>query len=146
MPALLAMIVGPTYSCVLPYWAALLSVSPGTKVLSVDRLRLADGTPLALMHNYLPARLLHGDPRDALEKTGLYELLRSQGVHLHAGEQVIGARKATLHEAKVLDAPRSATVLTMTRTTFDQNGTPVEHGSHAYLAERYSFRMTLVAH
>jgi GntR family transcriptional regulator len=126
--------------------ARLLSVPAGTEVLSVDRLRLADGTPLALMHNYVPARLLHGEPRDALEKTGLYELLRSQGVRLHAGEQVIGARRATLHEAKTLGAPRGATVLTMTRTTFDHNGTPVEHGSHAYLAERYSFRMTLVAH
>jgi GntR family transcriptional regulator len=126
--------------------AALLSVPVGTELLSVDRLRLADGTPLALMHNYLPASLLPGDPRDALEKTGLYALLRSQGVQLHAGEQVIGARKATPHEAKMLEAPRGATVLTMTRTTFHQNGTPVEHGSHAYLAERYSFRMTLVAH
>ena len=25
-------------------------------------------------------------------------------------------------------------------------GRPVEHGSHAYLADRYSFKMTLIAH
>jgi DNA-binding GntR family transcriptional regulator len=126
--------------------AAILSLRPGAPVLSVDRLRLADGIPLALMHNYLPAGLLKSEPADALEKTGLYELLRSQGVQLQAGEQVIAARKATAHEAKLLAAPRGATVLTMTRTTFDQAGQPVEHGSHAYLAERYSFRMALVAH
>jgi DNA-binding GntR family transcriptional regulator len=126
--------------------AANLMLSAGGPVLSVERLRLADGIPLALMHNYLPAGLLKSDPADALEKTGLYELLRSQGIQLQAGEQVIGARKATAHEAKMLEAPRAATVLTMTRTTFDQGGTPVEHGSHAYLAERYSFRMPLVAH
>jgi DNA-binding GntR family transcriptional regulator len=126
--------------------AAVLSVPVGAPVLSVERLRLADGTPLALMHNYLPAGLLRGQPKDVLEKTGLYEVLRSQGVLLQAGEQLIGARRVTAHEAKLLEAPRTATVLTMTRTTFDQNGTPVEHGSHAYLAERYSFRMTLVAH
>jgi DNA-binding GntR family transcriptional regulator len=126
--------------------AALLSVPVGTPVISLERLRLADGTPLALMRNYLPAGLLRGEPRDELEKTGLYELLRSQGVQLRAGEQTIGARKATANEAKMLDAPRGATVLTMTRTTFDQNGKPVEHGVHAYLAERYCFRMTLVAH
>ncbi|HEY1622980.1 MAG TPA: GntR family transcriptional regulator [Streptosporangiaceae bacterium] len=128
------------------YIAAVLSVPAGSAVLSVERLRLADGTPLALMHNYLPAGLLRGEPKDALEKNGLYELLRSQGVQLHAGDQVIGARKVTSYEAKLLEAPRTATVLTMIRTSFDQNGTPVEHGSHAYLAERYSFRMTLVAH
>jgi GntR family transcriptional regulator len=126
--------------------AALLSVPSGASVLSVQRLRLADGTPLALMHNYLPAGLLKGDPEQALAKTGLYDLLRRQGIQLQAGEQEIGARKATAHEAKALDAPRGATVLTMTRTTFDQGGKPVEYGSHAYLADRYSFRMTLVAH
>jgi DNA-binding GntR family transcriptional regulator len=126
--------------------AAVLSIPAGAPVLSMERLRLADGAPLALMHNYLPAGLLATGPADALEKTGLYELLRSQGVQLQAGEQVIAARKATAHEAKLLAAPRGATVLTMTRTTFDQDGKPVEHGSHAYLADRYSFRMTLVAH
>src|ERR1700689_2085296 len=59
------------------------------------------------------------------------------------GEQVIGARHATAHEARLLQAPRTATVLTMTRTTFDAAGRPVEHGSHAYLPDRYSFKMTL---
>jgi len=126
--------------------ASILSLPSGAAVLSVERLRLADGNPLAIMHNFLPAGLLEGRPEEALEKTGLYELLRSQGVRLQAGEQVIGARRATAREAKLLQAPRNATVLTMTRTTFDPAGRPVEHGSHAYLADRYSFKMTLVGH
>jgi DNA-binding GntR family transcriptional regulator len=125
--------------------AAVLSLPSGAAVLSVERLRLADGTPLAIMQNFLPAGLLKGRPEDALEKSGLYELLRSQGIRLTAGEQVIGARRATAHEANLLQAPRTATVLTMTRTTFDHEGKPVEHGSHAYLADRYSFKMTLIS-
>jgi DNA-binding GntR family transcriptional regulator len=126
--------------------ASVLALSAGAAVLSVERLRLADGTPLAIMHNYLQAGLLKGLPEDALEKTGLYELLRSQGVELRAGQQIIGARHATAREAKLLQVPRTATVLTMTRTTFDSAGRPVEHGSHAYLADRYSFKMALIAH
>ena len=126
--------------------ASVLALSAGAAVLSVERLRLADGTPLAIMHNYLPAGLLKGRTEDALEKTGLYELLRSQGVELRAGQQIIGARHATAREAKLLQVPRTATVLTMTRTTFDSAGRPVEHGSHAYLADRYSFKMALIAH
>ncbi len=77
--------------------ASVLTLPAGAAVLSVERLRLADGTPLAIMHNYLPAGLLKGRPEDVLEKTGLYELLRNQSVELHAGEQVIGARHATAH-------------------------------------------------
>jgi DNA-binding GntR family transcriptional regulator len=126
--------------------ASVLALPVGAPVLSVERLRLADGIPLAIMHNHLPAGLLRGRPEDGLEKTGLYELLRSQGVQLHAGEQVIAARRATAHEAKLLQAPRTATVLTMIRTTFDAVGRRVEHGRHAYLADRYSFKMTLIAH
>jgi DNA-binding GntR family transcriptional regulator len=125
--------------------AAALSLQPGALVLSLERVRLADGTPLALMRNFLPPGLLDGEPEDILQKTGLYDVLRRRGVHLHAGEQVIGARQATAREAKLLQAPRGATVLTMIRTTSDAAGKPVEHGSHVYLAERYSFQMSLLS-
>ena len=125
--------------------AQVLSLAVGTPVVSIERLRLADDTPLALMHNYLPARLLQGRTEADLEQTGLYELLRSQGVQLHAADQVLAARRVTAHEARLLQAPRSATVLTMTRTAFDPAGLPIEHGRHAYLADRYSFKMSLVA-
>lgn len=125
--------------------AEALSLAPDSPVLFIERLRLADGAPLAIMHNYLPSGLLRGRPEEDLERTGLYEVLRSQGVRLHAGEQVIGARRATPEEARLLHADRGATVLTMTRTAFDQSGRPVERGNHAYLADRYSFKMTLVS-
>ena len=125
--------------------AQVLSLAVGTPVLSIERLRFADDTPLALMHNYLPAKLLQGRTEADLEQTGLYELLRSQGVQLHAADQVLAARRATAQEARLLQAPRSTTVLTMTRTAFDPAGLPIEHGRHAYLADRYSFKMSLVA-
>jgi GntR family transcriptional regulator len=125
--------------------AKILSLDAGAPVLYVERLRSADETPLAIMHNYLPAKLLQGRTAADLEHSGLYELLRSLGMQLHAADQVIAARRATALEARLLHAPRGATVLTMARTTFDPSGMPVEHGRHAYLAERYSFKMSLVA-
>ncbi len=125
--------------------AQVLSLAEGTPVLSIERLRFADGAPLAIMHNYLPAKLLQGRTEADLEQAGLYELLRSQGVQLHAADQVLAARRATAQEARLLQAPRGATVLTMTRTAFDPAGLPIEHGRHAYLADRYSFKMSLVA-
>ncbi len=125
--------------------AQVLSVAVGTPVLSIERLRFADDAPLAIMHNYLPSRLLQGRTKADLEQSGLYELLRSQGVQLYAADQVLAARRATTQEARLLQAPRTATVLTMTRTAFDPAGLPIEHGRHAYLADRYSFKMSLVA-
>src|SRR5260370_20007158 len=65
--------------------ASVLTLPAGAAVLSVERLRLADGTPLAIMHNYLPPRLLKGRPEDVLDTTGLYDLLLSHAVPLPAG-------------------------------------------------------------
>ena len=78
-----------------------------------------------------------------LSRHGLYETLRRQGVQFHSAEEVIGARKATAAEAGLLQAPRGSTVLTMTRVAIDPAGRAIEYGVHAYLAERYSFRVAL---
>src|SRR5579871_2784096 len=48
--------------------ASILALPAGAAVLQVERLRLADGTPLAIMHNHLPAGLLKGRPEFGLEK------------------------------------------------------------------------------
>lgn len=127
-----------------PHVAAALGVAEGTAVVSIERLRHADDTPLAVMHNYLPAGLLPVTA-EALESGGLYELLRAAGLQPQVAGQTIGARPATAREARLLGAPRSATVLTMIRTAFDSSGRALEYGTHAYLAERYSFEMSLVA-
>nr|WP_329139036.1 GntR family transcriptional regulator [Streptomyces sp. NBC_01476] len=125
--------------------AAALRVEEGSAVVAVERLRLADGEPIAIMHNHLPADLVELTP-DALCGAGLYQLLRRSGIALSTAEQTIGARRATAAEAKLLNEARGATLLTMVRTAHDESGRPVEYGSHVYRASRYSFEMTVAAH
>jgi GntR family transcriptional regulator len=124
--------------------ALALDVPAGTAVLMIERLREADGRPLAVMCNYLPSDLLQGtDPMAVLASAGLYETLRRHGVRIHSAEEIIGARRATPAEAELLGAARSSTVLTMSRVALDSAGRAIEYGVHAYLAERYSFRVAL---
>jgi GntR family transcriptional regulator len=124
--------------------AAALGVPPGQTVMRIERVREAEGSPLAVMRNYLPADLLQRtDIESVLSRHGLYETLRQQGVRFHSAEEVIGARKATATEAALLRVPRNSTVLTMARVAFDPAGRAIEYGVHAYLAERYSFRVAL---
>ncbi|MFJ8546056.1 GntR family transcriptional regulator [Streptomyces sp. NPDC093586] len=125
--------------------AAALRLEEGQPVLSVERLRLADDQPIALLHNYLPEGLIELT-LEALAEGGLYQMLRRSGVALSTAEQTIGARGATAAEARLLDETRGATLLTMTRTAFDGSGRPVEYGTHVYRASRYSFEMTVAAH
>ncbi|WP_030914895.1 GntR family transcriptional regulator [Streptosporangium amethystogenes] len=120
-----------------------LGVAPGTAVLQVERLRYALGEPLALLHNWLPLGLT---PLSAeiLEARGLYELLRSAGVRMRVANQRISARAATPVEARLLNERRACPLLTMVRTTYDDQGRAVEHGSHVYRASHYSLEVTLV--
>ncbi|MEU9889866.1 GntR family transcriptional regulator [Sphaerisporangium sp. NPDC051011] len=122
--------------------AGVLGVPAGTEVLRLERVRYAAGEPLALLHNWLPA--VAGLTSEALAERGLYELLRAAGVRMRVADQRIGARAATPAEARLLDERRGAPLLTMVRTTYDDQGRAVEHGSHVYRASHYSLEVTLI--
>jgi DNA-binding GntR family transcriptional regulator len=107
-------------------------------VLSLERIRLSDGEPMALMRNYLPADLVQLSV-EMLEERGLYDLLRASGVGLYSATQRMGAKNASTAEARMLDETRGAALLTMERIACDQEGRPVEFARSLYRASRYAF-------
>jgi DNA-binding GntR family transcriptional regulator len=107
-------------------------------VMSLERIRLADGEPMALMHNYLPAGLVQLNV-EMLQEHGLYELLRASGIGLYSATQRMGAKNASATEARTLDETRGTALLTMERIVYDQAGRPVEFARHLYRASRYAF-------
>lgn len=115
----------------------------GEPVLRLVRLRCADETPIAVMTNHLPARVGSFEPSE-LEATGLYAIMRAKGIQFHSATQVVGARKATAAEARMLGEPRNSALLTMQRVTYDDHGAVVEYGSHIYAASRYTFETHLL--
>ncbi|BCJ29946.1 GntR family transcriptional regulator [Actinocatenispora sera] len=124
--------------------AAALRIDPGAEVTYLERLRFAAGEPLALMRNHLPVAVADLT-RKQLVTGGLYAALRAAGIRLRVADQTIGARRATTAEARVLDEPRGAPLLAMTRVAYNAGGVPVEYGSHLYRASRYTFELTLMA-
>lgn len=123
--------------------ATKLAITAGAVVVAIERLRSAKDRPIARMTNFLAGDVVRFDAGD-LEQRGLYQLLRAQGVQLHSATQHVGARTATGAEAKLLEEPRGAALLTMERITFDDLGTVVEYGTHLYAASRYSFEINLL--
>jgi DNA-binding GntR family transcriptional regulator len=123
--------------------AGRLRLAAGEPVVLLERVRYARELPIARMTNWLPAGVVTFDA-DALATTGLYDLLRRSGVHLHSATQTIGARTATAAQARELGESRGAALLTMERETFDDHGRVVEFASHLYAASRYSFEINLV--
>jgi DNA-binding GntR family transcriptional regulator len=121
--------------------AAELNLAGGHEVVTIQRLRCANGEPLAVMTNYLPVELAP-EPGE-LEGSGLYHSLRARGVHIRLARQRIGARPATRTESRLLEEKAGAPLLTMSRTAFDDSGKAVEYGNHCYRASRYYIETTL---
>ena len=123
--------------------AAALGLALGEPVVAVERLRSADGTPLAILRNWLPTDV--GELTAALlAEHGLYALLRRYGVHLRIANQRIGAAAADATQARLLGTRRGDPLLTMERVSYDDTGRPVELGRHRYRADSYSFEITVV--
>lgn len=125
-----------------PELAARLDRDLGT-MLRVERVRYADGRPLALLRNWLP---LDGPKLSipVLQREGLYRVLRQQGINPYLVDQVITCRSAEPSEADLLEVPKRSPVPTVRRTVFDRSGNFVEYGWHVYRADRYSFHVMLV--
>ncbi|GAA4702670.1 GntR family transcriptional regulator [Pseudonocardia yuanmonensis] len=136
---------------------------PGTELLSLDgcsadevpeppglpprltrirRLRSADGVRLAILTNYLPEHYTVDGA--ALERTGLYSLLRAQGASFRIAHQSIGARLMTAEEATLLGEEHPAACVTVRRSVYDDTGAFVETGTHVYRASQYTVRTSLV--
>ncbi len=125
--------------------AEALGLSESSLVICLERIRFADGEPIALMHNFLPAALVHLND-EMLEKHGLYEILRASGIQPTSAIQRMSAKNASAAEARMLDEPRGAALLTMERTVRDVRDSPVEFGQHVYRASRYALGTTLRIH
>lgn len=120
-----------------------LGVALGANVLYVKRLRSADNVAVSILENWLPTEFTEITEAE-LNEFGLYQLLRSRGVTIRVAKQRIGARKASATESNLLDIEKSAALLTMDRTAYDNSGKAVEFGHHCYRPDLYSFEVTLV--
>jgi DNA-binding GntR family transcriptional regulator len=120
-----------------------LRTAPDAEIWSLERLRLIGDEPLAILRNYLRTDMIDLERLD-LEHEGLYSSLRRANVSMSVARQRIGSRRVTTAEAELLGEEPGAPLLTMERTTYDNEGRVVEFGHHVYRPDFYGFEMTLI--
>ena len=123
--------------------AQLLGLGAADEVYHVVRLRSTDGAPLALMENWIPSALCELS-REQLEASGLYTVMRGQGISFQLAHQRVGAVGADPFQAEKLGVEPGSALVSMHRTAMDDLGRPVETGRHVYRADKYSFELTVV--
>ncbi|MDR9426647.1 MAG: GntR family transcriptional regulator [Salibaculum sp.] len=113
-----------------------LGLSPARPVARLERLRSADGTPMAIERSSLPADVLP-DP-DAVE-TSLYEVLRRHGQAPGRAIQRVTAENVTGEDAALLGLPETTAILRIDRTGYLDSGRPVEFTRGLYRSDFYDF-------
>jgi GntR family transcriptional regulator len=120
-----------------------LGVRVGDALHQIDRLRLADDTPMAVERSLLPASRFPFLGRKIRKAGSLHALLAADyGVTLRRGEETIDTIPAAPREAALLDADVGVPMLVVRRRSFDTSGRVVEWGTSWFRGDR----ITLVAH
>jgi GntR family transcriptional regulator len=120
-----------------------LQIGAGDFIVEIQRVRLADGSPISLELAQFPAEAFPGLLERQLGES-IYEILESDYglVTSHADER-IEAVNATADEASLLAIkPRSALLL-ITRITYDQRGTPCEFSRDLFRGDRTRLAVTV---
>ncbi len=120
-----------------------LGVDTGAPIYSIERLRTADGVPMALERSHLPAHLVPGLLDKSLVNRSLYEVLAGEyGLLLDRGDQVIEAGIADSGDAGLLGLAGGSAVLLLQRRCW-AGSVPVEYAVSTYRADRYQLRASL---
>jgi GntR family transcriptional regulator len=121
-----------------------LALVPGTLVVHLERVRTADGEPMALERTHLPAQRLPGLEDADLTDASLYELLeRKWGVRVAEADQWASVVRLGEEEAALLHVSASQPALLFQRVTRDPAGTPVEYVRSLYRGDRYEVHTRL---
>ncbi len=124
--------------------AEALKIPENTEVVQLERSRSSGTQQLAVLRNWITLEAGSHLTVDALTRNGLYTLLRQVGVRPHSASQRIGAVSATANNARLLNVPVGAPLLTMRRVMQDDRGNTVELGEHVYNAQHYAVEMTVM--
>ena len=119
-----------------------LDLQPGEDVVVVDRVRTADGRPVVLSRDILPARLTGQDAEllSKLESSSVYEVLeRELGAVIHHGLATFRPTRADGHVASRLQIAKGTLLLYIRQVDFDAEGRPIVSSHEHHLADAFEF-------
>lgn len=114
-------------------------------VFRIERLRLADGEPMALEIAYLPSSKFPHINLRKNELDSLYMLMENKyGIRIKKAHEYLEAGLAGPRDAKLLQIKQGDPVLLRERLTFAENEEPVEFVKSVYRADKYRFQLKLM--
>lgn len=125
--------------------AAQLGLPAGSRVIFIERVRLANGEPMALERVHLPQERFTGIVKSDLAKQSLYQVMEREFDSRPArADETIEAVQLDATDARLLGVRRSSPALLACRVTRDERGEIIEAVKTLYRGDRY--RMVFVRH
>lgn len=119
-----------------------LKLAANEEIICVERIRLVDGEPIALMFNYLRSKFIPGFLDKGFTRESLYEELEENyDIVLEEATEQIRARLVTDLEASALNIPPDEAVMHITRTTYLPDGTPFEMVEMISRSDKYEYNI-----
>jgi GntR family transcriptional regulator len=120
--------------------ASRLNIDSDSAVIVIERLRLANGEPMAVERSHVPQQRFPGLTTHFQATASLYAVLRdAYSVTPASAEQTIETSLATPVEAALLGIDTGVPVMLLSRNTYDELGQPFEWVRAVYRGDRYTF-------
>jgi GntR family transcriptional regulator len=117
-----------------------LGISKGTRVMRIERVRLADSVPLSFDETYLPLELGRKVVRNDLRVKPIFTLLEEKyGFSLMEAEYKLEATAASARVAEALAVPEGSPIFRIERTSFTQGGQPIDYETLSYRGDLIRF-------
>jgi len=119
-----------------------LGLGPDIGAYVLERLRCADGTPMAIERVVMPRDLAIGLD-DGFQEGSLHDAFRRIGRIPTEAHADVSARRASRRERELLGLSPSGIIISELRTIYDQSGVALERTETRYASGRYSFQTIL---
>jgi len=125
-----------------PFLSRALEIAPGAPVAQIERVRTADGTPLALERVHLPAERFPGIGDADLAHGSLFELLAARyEVSLAGADQRVLAVAIDPEEASLLGVAPATPGLRFHTLARDTEGRPAYYATSLFRGDRYEIEL-----
>jgi len=121
-----------------------LKINEGTKVWKLERLRLADESPMGLQTAYLPSDIFLYIDKEELGNGSLYEYLKKKyGIVFKRAEETYWVRMPNSYEAEKLKIGKNNPIFYVQRITFLTDEKPGEFVESILRGDRYQLYVEL---
>lgn len=119
-----------------------MQLATGEKIFEIERLRIANATPMMIERTYVPHFLFEGLTEKLLNQRSLYELFHEEFNQIvRRADEEVYASIALDNEAKLLDIKSGDPVLHLLRKTFNTKNIIIEYTFSIARADQFRYKI-----